>query len=64
MLDPEKPDQVLQVGASLPPDLKTNVIQFLKENSDYFTWSYEDIVGIDPKVITHKLNVDPAMKLV
>ncbi|KAJ9552504.1 hypothetical protein OSB04_016549 [Centaurea solstitialis] len=33
-----------------------------KEHSDCFAWSHEDMVGIDPNVISHKLNVDPSFK--
>ena len=31
---------------------------------DVFAWKKEDIGGIDPTVITHKLNVTPSFKLV
>ncbi|KAJ9538325.1 hypothetical protein OSB04_031058 [Centaurea solstitialis] len=27
-----------------------------------FAWSHEDMVGIDPNIISHKLNVDPTFK--
>ena len=27
-------------------------------NKDYFTWSHTDMLGIDPEVISHKLNVN------
>ncbi|KAJ9538829.1 hypothetical protein OSB04_031562 [Centaurea solstitialis] len=33
-----------------------------KEHSDCFAWSHEDMVGIDPNIISHKLNVDPSFK--
>ncbi|KAJ9542393.1 hypothetical protein OSB04_028899 [Centaurea solstitialis] len=32
------------------------------EHSDCFAWSHEDMVGIDPDIISHKLNVDPSFK--
>ncbi|KAJ9545671.1 hypothetical protein OSB04_025378, partial [Centaurea solstitialis] len=32
------------------------------EHSDCFAWSHEDMVGIDPNIISHKLNVDPTFK--
>ncbi|KAJ9544554.1 hypothetical protein OSB04_024261 [Centaurea solstitialis] len=32
------------------------------EHSDCFAWSHEDMVGIDPNIISHKLNVDPSFK--
>ena len=33
---------------------------FLRMNQDVFTWSHEDMPGIDPLVIVHRLNVNPA----
>ena len=33
---------------------------FLKMNQDVFAWSHDDMPGIDPSVIVHKLNVNPA----
>ena len=31
----------------------------LRRNQDIFTWSHEDMPGIDPSVIVHRLNVNP-----
>ncbi|KAJ9547211.1 hypothetical protein OSB04_019754, partial [Centaurea solstitialis] len=62
VLDPEHPDRKVFVGASLPPDIKNSIISFLEEQSDSFAWSHEDMVGIDPNIISHKLNVDPTFK--
>ncbi|KAJ9561498.1 hypothetical protein OSB04_006658 [Centaurea solstitialis] len=33
-----------------------------RRNSDCFAWSHEDMVEIDPNIISHKLNVDPSFK--
>ena len=30
---------------------------FLKANQDVFAWSHEDMPGIDPSIMVHKLNV-------
>ena len=35
-------------------------ITFLKDNQDVFAWSHEDMLGIDPSVIVHRLNVLPS----
>ena len=39
-------------------EMRTRLVQFLKENLDVFAWSHEDMPGISPEVIQHKLNVD------
>jgi hypothetical protein len=39
--------------------MKEDLVAFLRRNNDVFAWSHEDMPGIDPSVIVHKLNVDP-----
>ena len=64
VLDEEQPDIKVYIGSSLSKDLVCQLIDFLKRNMDIFAWSHEDLEGIDPKVATHHLNVDPRYKLV
>ena len=40
-----------RIGTTLSPEMRTRLIQFLKENLDVFTWSHENMLGISPKVI-------------
>ena len=47
-----------RIRMTLSPEIRTNLVQFLKENLDVFEWSHEDMLDISPKVIQHKLNVD------
>ena len=51
-----------RIGTTLSPNMRMRLIQFLKENLDVFAWSHEDMPGISPKVIQHKLNVNPEKK--
>ena len=51
-----------KIGTTLSPEMRTRLIQFLKENLDVFAWSHEDMLGIAPGVIQHKLNVNPEWK--
>jgi hypothetical protein len=39
-----------------------SLIELLKDNIDVFAWTHEDMPGIDPSVISHKLNVDLSMR--
>ena len=55
-------NETTRIGTILSPEMRTRLIQFLKENLDVFTWSYEDMPGISPKIIQHKLNVNPERK--
>ena len=52
-------NKMAKIGTTLSPEMRTRLIRFLKENLDVFAWSHEDMPGISPKVIQHKLNVDP-----
>ena len=51
-----------RIGTTLSPEMRMRLVQFLKENLDIFTRSQEDMSGISPRVIEHKLNVDPEKK--
>ena len=41
---------------------KQDLIQFLKKSMDVFTWSHEDMLGINLSVITYCLNVSLSHK--
>ena len=58
-LDPEDPKKVTYIGASLENPLREDVIKFLQDNKDVYAWTAADMPGIDPQLITHRLNVDP-----
>ena len=51
-----------RIGTTLSPMMRTKLIKFFKENLDVFAWSYEDMQGISPMIIQHKLNVNPERK--
>nr|POF25448.1 transposon ty3-i gag-pol polyprotein [Quercus suber] len=58
----EKANKTIKIGTTLSPEMKKKLVQLLKENLDIFAWSHEDMPGISPDVIQHKLNVDPEKK--
>ncbi|KAL8092507.1 hypothetical protein AgCh_034686 [Apium graveolens] len=58
----EDPEKVIFIGASLEEPLRGKLVKFLHENSDIFAWSAADMSGIDPELITQKLNVYPNRK--
>ena len=51
-----------RIGTTLSPEMRAKLVQFLKENLDVFAWSHEDMSGIAPEIIQHKLNVNPDRK--
>ena len=48
------------MGTLASPLIRQDLIGFLRMNRDVFAWSHEDMLGIDPSVIVHRLNVNPA----
>ena len=61
-LDEVDPEKSTRIGADLEGVIKKGLICFLRKNIDVFAWSHEDMPGIDPSVITHRLNVHPSSK--
>ena len=56
--------KVTKVGTRLNLVLKSKIVEFLKQNLDVFTWTHEDMPGINNEAIEHKLNVVPTKKLI
>ena len=42
-----------RIRTTLNPEMRTRLVQFLKENLDVFAWSHEDMPDISSKVIQH-----------
>ena len=64
ILEDERPEKSTRIGANLTPKTRELIIHFLKNNKDVFAWSHEDMPGIDPSIISHKLNVNPCLRLI
>ena len=58
----DDPEHLTYIGSKLAEDLKSLLTQFLRQNQDVFAWKQADMGGIDPTVITHRLNVNPSFK--
>ena len=56
------PEHLAYIGSRLAEDLRHLLIHFQKHNKDVFAWKQEDMGGIDPAIITHRLNVSPSFK--
>ena len=58
----DQPEHLVYIRSKLAKDIKSLLIHFLKKNMEVFAWKQEDMGGIDPTVITHRLNVSPSFK--
>ncbi|KAL5576345.1 hypothetical protein UlMin_018044 [Ulmus minor] len=62
LLFDDEPEKTCKIGSALTGQFKEDLIIFLREHRDVFAWSHEDMPGIDPSVIVHRLNIDPNFK--
>ena len=58
----DDPEHLAYIDSKLTEDLKSLLTQFLRQNRDVFAWKQADLGGIDPTVITHRLNTNPSFK--
>ena len=58
----DDPEHLAYIGSKLTEDLKGLLTQFLRQNRDVFAWKQADMRGIDPTVVTHRLNTSPSFK--
>ena len=56
------PEHLAYIGSKLAEGLKSLLTQFPRQNKDVFAWKQVDMGGIDPTIITHRLNVSPSFK--
>ena len=60
ILDESRPERTTRMDTLASPLIRQDLASFLRMNQDVFAWSHEDMPRIDPSVIVHKLNVNPA----
>ena len=56
----DQPEHLVYIGSKLEEDIRSSLIRFLKQNMEVFAWKHEEMGGVDPTVITHKINVNPS----
>ncbi|VFQ96787.1 unnamed protein product [Cuscuta campestris] len=61
-LNPVEPERKVKVGKTLPLELKEQLLEVLRAFKVLFAWGPEDMPGVDPKIICHRLDVDPTHK--
>ena len=55
------PERFFQLGSELPPQEKSALVDFLRQNVDVFAWDAYEAPGVDPDFIYHHLNVNPTI---
>ena len=59
-LDDSNRERTTKIGTLASPAIRQVLTTFLRSNRDVFGWTHEDIPGIDPLIIVHRLNVSPS----
>ena len=59
ILDESRPGQTIRMGTLARLIVRQDLTSFLRMNQDVFAWNHEDMLGIDPSIIVHRLNVNP-----
>lgn len=55
-------ERMVKISKCLLEEEKRRLISLLREYKDVFTWKYEEMPGLNPKLVTHKMSVDPKAK--
>lgn len=53
---------MVRIGSSLSEKEKEEFLSLLKEFIDVFAWSYQDMPGIDPEIVQHRIPTYPDAK--
>ena len=59
-LDESRPELTTRMGTLANLLICQDLATFLRMNQDVFARNHKDMPGIDPSVIVHRLNVNPA----
>ncbi|KAI5400183.1 hypothetical protein KIW84_065203 [Lathyrus oleraceus] len=49
----------VKIWSQLCPEVKKGLIDLLREYSDVFAWSYQDMPGLDSEIVEHRLSLSP-----
>ena len=52
----EKP---VKIGVNFPRDMKLELVALLREFKEIFAWSYQDMPGLDIKIVVHRILLRP-----
>ena len=61
-MDCNEPSCVVNISKGLKKELAQLFIELISFNQDVFAWIHADMVGIYPKVMFHRLNINPQAK--
>ena len=60
----ENDPRTVIISLNLNPEEESTLTQVLKEYKDTFAWTYEDMPGLDPALVEHRLPIKSGAKAV
>ena len=51
----KKDKKEVKIGANLESSVKNRLIQMLRDYVEIFSWSYEDMTGLDTNIVVHRM---------
>ena len=54
----------VKIRVNFPKEMKDEHIALLKEFKEIFAWSYQNMLGLDTKIVVHKISIKPECLLV
>ncbi|RDX65529.1 hypothetical protein CR513_55807, partial [Mucuna pruriens] len=57
-----RPEQTTKIGTTMNPEGEDLLVTFLKANHDVFAWSAQDMRGMDPDFMCHRLSIEQGAK--
>jgi hypothetical protein len=61
-LDSRVPDRAVCIGMKIGQEEQAELLAFLDKNSDVFTWTTSDLLGVSRDIMKHMLQVNPSVK--
>ena len=52
------------INSQLIAQENEQLVALLKKYVDVFAWTYDKMLGLDPRLVVHSFNIDPGVKLV
>ena len=53
---------MVKISKSFSEEERRKLVALLRGYKDVFAWSYQEMLGLSPRLVTHKLKVDPNAK--
>ena len=60
VLNEKDPAKTIQIEKNLPPDVQKEIVDTMRSNQDILAWFHTYMIGINPNVACHTLNIDPS----